>query len=412
MVGALVPFATGETTGLPEEPTPNRAWLMCPGTPRAHIMIGPIPYGLSEEIGWQACAPTDAGAQSDEALIAEATSPLPEQMKTAATVVVTDDAGNRRVLRQGTNSLVCSPDGPAPGFQASCSDASLRSSGDVPTALAEYGRLKAQGIPEEEILATITAGVRAGTLASMPPGAMHFILSGADKQSAEQLIVVRLPDATAESTGLATEPPEPGNHSEKRIPSARLADAVDQHLAREQLLPTLGHGPGGRQSSLRRLGPIGGLRRQQRGDASARRTTPRPAQSRPSRPLTPPREPPAVQSISRVRRLGPRAVVVASRHPWSSTGTRARRVRVRPDPAALTAVTTPSRRHGATLLARLKSTRAPRRGCTAPRSPSRSRVSKTTPIEPTTSRVGRTPWAPSRRSTGRRENSWSDRRCP
>ena len=43
---------------------------------------------------------------------------------------------------------------------------------------------------------------------------------------------------------------------------ARLADAVDQHLAREQLLPTLGHGPGGRQSSLRRLGPIGGLRRQ------------------------------------------------------------------------------------------------------------------------------------------------------
>ena len=125
------------------------------------------------------------------------------------------------MLRQGTNSLVCSLDGPAPGFQASCSDASLRSSGDVPTALAEYGRLKAQGIPEEEILATITAGVRAGTLASMPPGAMHFILSGADKQSAEQLIVVRLPDATAESTGLATEPPEPGNHSEKRIPSER-----------------------------------------------------------------------------------------------------------------------------------------------------------------------------------------------
>ncbi len=206
MVGALVPFATGESTGLPEEPTPNRAWLMCPGTPRAHIMIGPTPYGLSEEIGWQACAPTDAGGRSDAALIAEATSPLPEQMKAGATVVVTDAAGNRRVLRSGTNSLVCRPDGPAPGFQASCTDAGLLSSGDVPTALAEYGRLKAQGIPEEEILATITAGVRAGTLASMPPGAMHFILSGADRQSAEQLIVVRLPDATEESTGLPTEP--------------------------------------------------------------------------------------------------------------------------------------------------------------------------------------------------------------
>ena len=119
--------------------------------------------------------------QSDEELIAEATLPLPEQMKAGATVVVTDDDGNRRVLRQGTNSLVCSPDGPAPGFQASCTDASLLSSDDVPTALAEYGRLKRQGHPEDEILATISAGVRAGTLASMPPGAMHFILSGADK---------------------------------------------------------------------------------------------------------------------------------------------------------------------------------------------------------------------------------------
>jgi hypothetical protein len=206
MVGVLVPYATGESTGLPEKPTPSRAWLMCPGTPRAHIMIGPIPYGLSEEIGWQACAPTDGGARSDEALIAEATSPLPEQMKIDATVVATDRDGNRRVLRQGSNSLVCSPDGPADGFQASCTDGGLLSSGDVPTALVEYGRLKARGLPEKEILATITAGVRAGTLASMPAGAMHFILSGADRASAEQLIVVRLPDATEESTGLSTQP--------------------------------------------------------------------------------------------------------------------------------------------------------------------------------------------------------------
>ena len=200
------PFATGEATGLPEEPAPHRAWLMCPGTPRAHIMIGPIPYGLGEEIGWQSCAPTEAWTPSDEELIAEATSPLPEQMKAGARVVVTDNAGNRRVLRQGTSSVVCSPDGPAPGFQASCTDAGLLSSGDVTTALVEYGRLKRQGLPEDQILATITAGVRAGTLASMPPRAMHFILSGADKETAEQLVVVRLPDATVESTGLSTEP--------------------------------------------------------------------------------------------------------------------------------------------------------------------------------------------------------------
>ncbi len=37
-----VPFATGKTTGLPTTPTlPGHAWLMNPGTHRAHIMISP-----------------------------------------------------------------------------------------------------------------------------------------------------------------------------------------------------------------------------------------------------------------------------------------------------------------------------------------------------------------------------------
>lgn len=37
-----IPFATGETTGLPTTPAPpGHAWLMDPGTHRAHIMITP-----------------------------------------------------------------------------------------------------------------------------------------------------------------------------------------------------------------------------------------------------------------------------------------------------------------------------------------------------------------------------------
>lgn len=37
-----MPFATGESTGLPTTPTPpGHAWLMDPGTHRAHIMITP-----------------------------------------------------------------------------------------------------------------------------------------------------------------------------------------------------------------------------------------------------------------------------------------------------------------------------------------------------------------------------------
>ena len=39
-----MPWATAESTGLPEAPiAPNHPWIMNPGTHRAHIMISPIP---------------------------------------------------------------------------------------------------------------------------------------------------------------------------------------------------------------------------------------------------------------------------------------------------------------------------------------------------------------------------------
>ena len=39
-----LPFATSESTGLPESPdAPDHPWIMNPGTHRAHIMITPLP---------------------------------------------------------------------------------------------------------------------------------------------------------------------------------------------------------------------------------------------------------------------------------------------------------------------------------------------------------------------------------
>lgn len=41
-----LPFATAESTGLPEAPiAPNHPWIMNPGTHRAHIMISPLKEG-------------------------------------------------------------------------------------------------------------------------------------------------------------------------------------------------------------------------------------------------------------------------------------------------------------------------------------------------------------------------------
>ena len=48
-----MPYATTERTGLPTEPTTDGAWLMCPGRPNAHIMLGSEPYGV--EGLWRDC---------------------------------------------------------------------------------------------------------------------------------------------------------------------------------------------------------------------------------------------------------------------------------------------------------------------------------------------------------------------
>ena len=47
LVGVFLPDATAASTGLSTERT-DGTWLMCPGTRRAHIMMGDIPYGQDE----------------------------------------------------------------------------------------------------------------------------------------------------------------------------------------------------------------------------------------------------------------------------------------------------------------------------------------------------------------------------
>ena len=54
-----VPGATGVSTSLPVEPSQDKAWLMCPGSPTAHIMIGSEPYGFPEDL-WRQCIGTAA----------------------------------------------------------------------------------------------------------------------------------------------------------------------------------------------------------------------------------------------------------------------------------------------------------------------------------------------------------------
>ena len=51
----FLPDSTTDTTGLSLEYSEDGGWLLCQGTPFAHIMVGPEPYGLFEGVG-EACA--------------------------------------------------------------------------------------------------------------------------------------------------------------------------------------------------------------------------------------------------------------------------------------------------------------------------------------------------------------------
>ena len=53
LLAIFLPGATAESTGLSTERS-DGTWLMCPGSPGAHIMVGDIPYGQDED-RWKKC---------------------------------------------------------------------------------------------------------------------------------------------------------------------------------------------------------------------------------------------------------------------------------------------------------------------------------------------------------------------
>ena len=142
-------------------------------------------------------APTTATAQTVAESIAEAIIPLPDHQKDDATVVRYAD-GSRTVLRQGSNTMVCEPDGPAPGIRVWCYHESF-----VPR-MNEIARLRAQG--ERNALVVVDAAHAAGTVPNAERGALMRFWSGPDRAHARRMTIIWVPGATSDSTGLPVEP--------------------------------------------------------------------------------------------------------------------------------------------------------------------------------------------------------------
>src|SRR5947208_10126999 len=104
-----LPNATPEAVGVSTASQRDSAlegkglpWMMLPGTPGAHIMI-PINPPVKN-------SPTTDESAND---VAQATLPLPEDLRAGAAVYKYDPkTGDRMVLRKGTNMVECTPRGP------------------------------------------------------------------------------------------------------------------------------------------------------------------------------------------------------------------------------------------------------------------------------------------------------------
>ncbi len=142
------------------------------------------------------------------AQIAAALQAAPEERREGATVLGFDAAAQIKVLRAGTNDLVCLADKPGDDkFSVACYHQSLE-------PFMKRGReLEAQGVKGEERLKRRWQEADAGTLAMPKTPATLYVLNGSGFDPATGKVkdaylryVVYTPWATPESTGLPLEP--------------------------------------------------------------------------------------------------------------------------------------------------------------------------------------------------------------
>jgi hypothetical protein len=153
-------------------------------------------------------APLAAFAADDmsvEAQIAQAVSPLPESLRADATVITYDAQGNPKVLRQGTNSIVCQPNQSKDSFAVSCYQKSMQPRREM------EAKLRAEGKDAKAVTAAIQEATKSGQLKAPAFGTMLYSRSGKTEAEARTLWVMLVPNATAEATGLPTKRGEPGS---------------------------------------------------------------------------------------------------------------------------------------------------------------------------------------------------------
>ena len=163
------------------------------------------------------CSAALAKAQSTlptvDQQIAAAVLPLPKEMRDGATVMGYRTAGKLETLKQGNNAMIClALFAVEPNFHAACYHKGME------PFMARGRALRAEGVTGAQVDTVRFREVRSGTL-PMPKEAAMYQLFGTKTSwdpvtnklsDARTLMVVYLPGATAESTGLSPMPAQTG----------------------------------------------------------------------------------------------------------------------------------------------------------------------------------------------------------
>ena len=146
--------------------------------------------------------------------IAAAVLAAPEEERDHAAVYGYDANGKMRVLREGSNNMVCLADNPTTeGFSVACYHK------DLDPFMARGRALRAEGKNRQEVFDIRFQEAKDGTL-QMPenPSTLHILAgqngyydaASGEAREARYRWVVYIPWATAASTGLPTKPVIPG----------------------------------------------------------------------------------------------------------------------------------------------------------------------------------------------------------
>ena len=161
------------------------------------------------------------GAQSVEEQIAQAVTPLPEDLQAEATVYTYDpDTGERRVLRKGTNHVECQPRNENDFTR--CSSTATGPRRDL------AAKLRAEGKSGEDLQAALAAA-EAGTIEPTPFGTMGYRLYEKDDRI-QLLWSVRLPGAKSEDLGLSTASQRDSSLAGKGLPWMMREGTPSAHL--------------------------------------------------------------------------------------------------------------------------------------------------------------------------------------